>query len=294
MILDKTRSRHAIARRVLLLALIPSVAVLVVLAVLRPTAKAQEMPTPPGILGAANLGAANSSVPLTLAGITLGKQSGNNWNDQTDGVWWNQAGMPLAKPVYDTHTPSYRMFEMSLSERDKMVIFAFHAPASLKGASFDYETAGGHGISANSRWPVSGLGGGPVIAVSFPVGLTKTTLRVGVAFGPWTVAETGQGGFSSTSGSGRTVIFSPVAETAQGLVMTVTTEGIKGDLRIVAIDKAGHTILPGSVGGSGSGGSVTQLTRSFALPRKQLKEFRVETRPFQWIEFKDVALKPIK
>jgi len=39
---------------------------------------------------------------------------------------------------------------------------------------------------------------------------------------------------------------------------------------------------------------MDKITARFSLPLAQIKEFRVETRPFRWVEFKDVALQPAK
>jgi hypothetical protein len=52
-------------------------------------------------------------------------------------------------------------------------------------------------------------------------------------------------------------------------------------------------MLPALIGDN-STGQKSQINARFALPLPQIKEIRVETRPYQWIEYKDVALKPVR
>lgn len=65
------------------------------------------------------------------------------------------------------------------------------------------------------------------------------------------------------------------------------------DLRVVAVDAQGKERLPDQPGDN-STGTLDQITARFALPLAQIKEVRVETRAFRWVEFKDIALQPAK
>jgi len=61
-------------------------------------------------------------------------------------------------------------------------------------------------------------------------------------------------------------------------------------MRVAAVNHAGQEIT-GSM--SGSGGNVLSCqTYSFRTPLGNIKEFRFQTRPYQWITFKNVSLKP--
>ena len=60
--------------------------------------------------------------------------------------------------------------------------------------------------------------------------------------------------------------------------------------QIVAVTNAGGKIKGG---GTGSGGNVLHsATYNFNLPLKEVREFRFQTRPYQWVTFKNVALRP--
>ena len=76
--------------------------------------------------------------------------------------------------------------------------------------------------------------------------------------------------------------------------LTVTDSALTTDFRIVAVDKDGKIVQP--VGESSSVVSVFRQTTVWfnetELPLARVKEIRFETRPFHWVEFKDVALYP--
>jgi beta-lactamase regulating signal transducer with metallopeptidase domain len=303
MILDSTHNRCAPSRRTLLLALGLSATTLFTLAMLRPAAKAQEMNAVPSAANDPN--SAKPGPLVKIAGITEGKASGSHWNDQGGNQWWDESGILLPRPVYNAH--DHHFAEMNLSPRERMVLVAFHLTAALEAATFAYDFAQSSSTSSSGQWPGkmshqenwtearlnARTNGTRVVAASFPKSLAKTSFRVGVASGPWTTVVTDSGGSMSTGRQNETFLFSPAIETKDGLVLTVTTEGVKDDVRIVAVNKKGNELLPSSIGDSSSG-SISQITGHFALPLSQIKEFRVETRPFQWTDFKDVALHPVK
>jgi hypothetical protein len=295
MILDKTQSRRPLPRRVLLFALIPVIAALVTLAVLRPDIKAQQTTT-----------ATNNIAPIKIAGIAAGEVSGGQWTGRANGNWWNQNGAILSQPVYETD--ANHQVGSSVHRDQKLIMVAFHLPEVLKGATFtsDFAQSTGSG-SYLGQWPAQRSGqenlteaqmkaqtsGPQVVVATFPAALTRTDFRVGVASGPWITAETSPGRSQGSSRGSQTIMFSPVADTAKGLAVTVTTSGVTDDMRVVAVDWKGRELTPDSVENLGSG-SMSQITGRFDLPLKQLKEFRFETRPFVWIEYKNVALQPVK
>ena len=92
MILDKTRSRHAIARRVLVLALVPVTAALVTLAILRPDARAQ--PASVSLSGNADNPVVTlpNGVTVRMAGIT---------DTQRRMPWWSLSGLPAVGVLPD-------------------------------------------------------------------------------------------------------------------------------------------------------------------------------------------------
>ena len=76
----------------------------------------------------------------------------------------------------------------------------------------------------------------------------------------------------------------------------MTTVSVKGmpehEFRVVAADKQGCEQTPATWDSTVVNG-VTQLTPSFRnLPLQQIKEFRLQARPYQHVEFRNVALQP--
>jgi len=146
-------------------------------------------------------------------------------------------------------------------------------------------------------------GGARVVTATFPASVSKTNVRVGTASGPWkvigTARRTGPGqieGLSIQLVNAGYIVSRP-AETKEGTVLTISVNAAVGtsaeDLRLVAVDGQGRHLLPADIGDS-SIGALEQITAHFALPPAQIKEVRVETRPFHYVEFKNVALRPAK
>jgi len=122
-------------------------------------------------------------------------------------------------------------------------------------------------------------------------GRLSTTIRVGVAAGPWgtIVSHDGERMKSGRQGG---VLWSQAFQTNSGTHIVASRQWRKDQTeRVIAIDKDGkiHTTSHGSV----ASGNVDQLTASFRnLKLGQIEEFQYQTRPYQWVEFKNVSLRP--
>ena len=302
MILDPSRSRRQTTRRILFVTLTVGAAALLPLSALRPAAHAQATPAAPALPGvpqAAEITAAPggqaAAVPVELAGVTDAKAPG--------GEWWSASGTPLASPVFDN--ADAHQFSATGGPGQRGLIFAFRLPPAAQGVTTLLEAPESLGSSSSGVWPGKmqgqensteaslnrGTEGMRTLAAIYPSSATKASLRAGIAAGSWKVSA------SRTVATGATLhadsqkfIFSPVAETASGLSLTVTTDATD-DVRVVAVDAQGQERLPESIGGEGIG-TLDQITARFSQPLAQIKSFRVETRPFTWTEFKDVPLRP--
>jgi len=228
--------------------------------------------------------------------------------DKPGGAWWSASGAPLTAPVYDTS--AYRA-ENHADARTHNVSFAVRLPASARGLTVQYEAPQSRGFSSDGFWPTKiqenggkteaetfpRTGGVRVLTAAFPASLLKADLWVGFASGAWKVAATyaptatGYGDSHILLGNSQ-FLFSPVSETKDGTVQSITTDATD-DLRVVAVDAQGRETLPLLIGGN-SAGALDQIAARFALPLAQIKEIRVETRPFRWVTFRDVALQPAK
>jgi len=230
--------------------------------------------------------------------------------DKPAAPWWSASGALLPKAVYDT--AAYRAESHAFGGDTRNVIFAFRLPAASEGATVAYKVSGALSSSSEGSWLFkmqgqehqteaqshSRSGGARVLTAAFPTFLTKTNIQIGVASGPWKVATTcgtgalNQGGNIGVRQGSGTFLFSPASETKNGTVVSIATDATD-DLRVVAVDAQGKERLPDQPGDN-STGTLDQITARFALPLAQIKEVRVETRAFRWVEFKDIALQPAK
>ena len=119
---------------------------------------------------------------------------------------------------------------------------------------------------------------------------------IGIAHGPWkTIVEAypklnqivgdfafGEAFESEVEGVG----------TAVGVTVTHTIGKEQQDYRVIAVDRKGN--IHTSLGHSGMGGSSwMQTTVHFKdLQIDEIKEFQFQTRPYDWVTFKNVSLKP--
>lgn len=310
MILDTTRPRRALSRRALLLALGLSAAALVPLAVLRPGAQAQAAAPPtvsPHVTTmhvTADIPAAfASSVPVQFAGVGNPKTL----------KWWGRNGAPLARPVYGI-SPALSLGELP-DPRQRQVQLAFRLPPAAQGVTVKYALTDSLNFSSGGSWPSkvedhdrqteaqlnAQTNGARVVTAIFPASVSKTNVRVGTASGPWKVIGIARRavpeqieGLSINLGNAVYIVSRP-AETKEVAVVTVSVNTAAGssaeDLRLVAVDAQGRQLLPADIGDS-SIGALDQITARFPLPSAQIRELRLESRPFRYVEFKNVALRP--
>ena len=304
MILDETCDRRTLPRRLLIAALGLSLVSLVSLSVVRPAVRVQEIS-----LASPRTVPASVANDVKIAGIIENEIVGGRKLEQTKSRWWDQSGLRLSAPLFD---PSETLDKMGPIPNQRFLSIAFRLPVGSRAATFTYDlgtvefslskSLRSGKIKGQANWTEGQLNpntdGTRVITARFPATFTTANLRVGVANGTWSTmySDTGQGqsiSNPSEPGGRTTFISNPMIETRSGLVITVTTGGVKDDVRIVVVDRKNQILLPESLD-ENSGGGISQITGHFALPLKQLKEFRIQTRPFAWTEFKNVALQPVK
>lgn len=229
--------------------------------------------------------------------------------------WWSASGAPLPAPVYDTSHKFAHDYAGPLTQNTGL---AFRLPPSAQGVTVRYRLPQSSGFSYDGDWSgrsqsdagrteaqmFASSNGARIVSATFPSALKKTNVQVGIASGAWTTAVSMTrtpgtvdpfGGTTSALADSLFIITVP-DETAKGLLLTITTNSTK-DIRVVAIDNQGRTLLPTDIGGesaSSGASNLDQIKAHFSQPISQIKEFRVETRPFQWIEFKNVALQPVQ
>lgn len=248
---------------------------------------------------------------LKINGTTL--LAGVTDADKPGGSWWSANGALLPTPVYDT--AAYHA-ENHAGHDTNNVGFAFRLPSDAQDVTVEYELPQSVRSSSDGFWPTkiqenaqrteaqifAKTNGARVVTAAFPPSLKKANIRIGIASGAWkTVASINAA--TNPSGllheeDGVKLLLSPLAESIDlsavpgppQAVLTVATD-TTDDLRVVAIDIQGREVLPLGIGDN-SIGTLDQITARFGLRLSQIKEVRVQTRKFQWIELKDIALQP--
>ena len=289
MILDATRPRRALTRRALLLVLGLSAAALVPLAVMRPVVRAQ-----------AAAPSAASPRSLTTLHVTAARPA----LVAAGGV-----------PVQLANVYSYPWKPQGQGQR--RFGFYFHIPTTAQDVTVKYDLtdclfSGSAGtwqakMQSTSHQTEAQLNpqtnGSCIVTATFPASVSKTNIRVGLASGPWkVVASTGHSASGPIAGLGiqrgdTGYIFSPLAKTKEGAVLTVSVNTVPhtsaDDFRVIAVDGQGRKVLPADIGDR-SVGALDQITARFALPLAQIVAIRLESRPFHYVEFRDVALRPAR
>ena len=122
---------------------------------------------------------------------------------------------------------------------------------------------------------------------------TSTSIRIGISTDEWqNVAEYNSDRMKIEGKGTESLLFSEPFEDRRGVSIVVTGKW-SGDKtqRIAAIDR--YDKLHVGWSGSISGNDIQQMTgKFFDLNRNQIKSFLVQVRPYEWVEFKNVSLRP--
>ena len=352
-ILDKSR-RRSLPRRAFALGIALGAAALVPLAMLRPAAVAQA--------------ALTTATAVQLVGIVDAVTPNGNE--------WSAAGKALPSPVFSNHCGMNT--KITARPDQKALFFVFQLPQALQPIQVIYDVSGttldGFSMTGRSNSPghptalitetmhsmqMQGVSGRTVYGAAFPAALAQTTLRVGVASGPWTetvdcpktagkvcvqkpagevvftlfpnphglasVPTNAYGYWGMTpppsARSSAVLIVSdhfhspsplPIDKMAVMLSSHASTTGKSGselqrimhdgqncERAVYGLDKSGRiiaklTAYPLSDYDNDERFKMEQL---ISIPRpllKRIASFRLVARPYQWTQFKDVVLQPVK
>ena len=323
MILDSTRCRRALTRRILLTALGIGSAALVPLAMLRPAARAQSV----------TQGAAAPATLIGVADVAMPR-----------GRWWDPNGKTLSEPALDMNLNAGMIRASSARPGQQGRLFAFRVPVNIHdpapallydfrdetpdGLAFTYP--GGYmrtiSIQANLGTPNRGNAVEGYVA-AFPASLAKTSLQLGVAGGPWreVVDCPKKPGKAYRQGPSGRVTFTLIPHpepAARGSALFAVSDHFRApsplkadnDLQtalheaenyqraVYALDRKGKVIANLSATEMSWPDSVSpadyrsiKTTRTSHIPGDILKRavsFRLVARPYKWVVFNDVALQP--
>ncbi|HUU16914.1 MAG TPA: M56 family metallopeptidase [Sedimentisphaerales bacterium] len=119
---------------------------------------------------------------------------------------------------------------------------------------------------------------------------------IGIAQGPWkTIAEA----YPKLTQIIGDIAFGKAFESdfegigvAVGVTVTYTIDKEKVDYRVIAVDQKSNIHTSSGRSGMGSSSWMQTTVHFKDLQIDEIKEFQFQTRPYQWVEFKNVSLRP--
>jgi hypothetical protein len=241
-------------------------------------------------------------------------------NPSSDHSWWRPDGSPMAHPP--AHSPSSAEVGTALAPAYEFAIFVDDVPFAHFGDYVTIDKIQAHPnpfgrdgwLSSSGNWytrPSLDLKVQPfmhVIVQSFSPSEDHTTIWLGISAGEWkTVADDltkGKADASSRLGINGTKIdvsfaapyvaqWNPAVKDHATFIDAAENVPADQQVRVVAILANGKKVFSG-VGPQVSDGQVHQITAGFRnVAIKDIKLFRLESRPFQWAEFKNIPLHPV-
>ncbi|MGA2232181.1 MAG: M56 family metallopeptidase [Tepidisphaeraceae bacterium] len=208
--------------------------------------------------------------------------------------WWKPDGTALADRPFDgpigEAPPNSQWIER------RIVVRLSDSPTKEVGTLWQFDPAPGASASWDGvTW--SGLPSDGLCAAMFtaPIEQLGITIRFAVAAGQWrNVAENNRPSDIATDAlADGDVAFAPAIQGDNQVAVTVTTAALMGEqLRLVAVDRAGaEHVADGGSGSSYNGDHFSQINSGFeGMKLKDIASIRVEARPYEWVEFKDIAL----
>ena len=135
------------------------------------------------------------------------------------------------------------------------------------------------------------------VAVRVLAGQQTADVHIGVAAGAWQIAAESQARGGDVVGGKEGVVFLPAEVTDGNITITVAhdmidAQGEGPQVQVIAVDLDGRE-HPSEPTGNGRAGKLSQLTVTFSkLALQDVKTFRLQIRPYQWADFRNVALQP--
>jgi hypothetical protein len=203
-------------------------------------------------------------------------------------TWWRPDRAPLRQPPCDQSDT--RITSGGDVVYRAVVVRLNGVPPGAEHKWWINEANGGsQGRAKLDGKPVPGLS---EIVTEFPSGMKTCTVRFEVAAGPWQTVKTwGKEPGALGSRIGPSYIFGGAIATKEGTTLSVTHDIQDVSVRLVAVDLDGKEHPAARTSWSGVK-EFHQLVGEFDLPPERIKEFQVQTRPYERVEVPGVPLKP--
>ena len=236
--------------------------------------------------------AAESAYTATLPNGIVVELVGVCNHPNTAHQWWRPDGSKLDENLYQEVHGGVRPGE---DERAyEFTICLNNLPQERIGCAWQFEPSdswvGSSGFVSGKD--VENL---RVTAVVRPKDADHIAVKFGIAAGPWSVlSESSGAGASAGSRSKEVYSFSPAFQQGGDTVITIAHNVVNQQIRVIAITKAGEQYTSRDTKTAGAG-DMSQITARFrGMDLKDVKLFQLQTRPYEWVEFRNVSLVPGK
>lgn len=224
---------------------------------------------------------------VSLPGGVTGELIGLCDHTAKNKSWWAPDGTPIAAP--------YQRFRSratpSPGQIAREIAVVFHIPESADITAY-WRTdcsayAGGRPEDAEGK-PLPEI---DAAAVCISSGQPTARITFNVAAGEWkTMAKTDGRNYRARGTREHGYAFTKALQNNGSLVITISHDVLRRDLRIVAVDQAGKIITTGDGGGGGMRHFMQTTAVFHGLKREDVQEFRLQARPWHRIEVRDVVL----
>ncbi|MHC4501113.1 MAG: hypothetical protein ACYS21_18595, partial [Planctomycetota bacterium] len=207
--------------------------------------------------------------------------------------WWRPDGTLMKEAPYKK--VKGKTIDKRNDELNQLREFAVEITGSdSKGISIKYRVPAAGRTSSNLGLSGDGTIAMESIACAFPKLITAHEVHVGLASGGWQTAAS-QSADSESRVTRETkagsITWGVPAELKNETVIDVVHPFVEDNVRIVAQDRAGQ-VVPAHVSRGGGTSMVSAVRLQFPIRLSQVSMFHIQTRPYEWVEFKNVSLKP--
>lgn len=228
----------------------------------------------------------SNGVVVELAGVCERPSQGKQW--------WSPSGAMLQNKPYDKPTSLRVSPARNKQAREIAVLLQGNLE---EGVGFRYKIPIAENSSSDSVVDTHKDGEQlkAIYGVAFdaPVESEAADISLGIGAGPWHTIASSTADFKETRGSGGNaggvVWHEPVVENGKTII-SVAHSYINENVRIAAVTKDNAVHTSGST--SSSVADFESIRATFDVSLSEIKEFCFQTRPYQWIKFKNVSLRP--
>ena len=210
----------------------------------------------------------------------------------SDVTWWKPDGSPLA--IHPLTFVGATGFKPQQNEKIAIFVFRTHGIPNDAACWTFSSSQGSVWWSMDAGWSpekhASDLVG---FLTVLPSSVETSKVSIGVAAGPWTTVHGDQWHWrAAPSAKARTgFCFSPASEIAGAVTITAAHNLRDLDNRIIAVDMNGREYL--ATQNSVSANEINMVTCTFpGLAKSRVKTFQLQTRPYAWVKFSNVAASP--